>query len=116
MTPFTGGRRFMLGSAVAGALGVLLTAVGVALNPAVGWSSCLLAFTYWTGLAMASLTPAEKSVRACRERRSPRSTSSSRQVTAHPGSRLRAAEPEEGRAGRGALRAEADSFSRDRSW
>jgi hypothetical protein len=53
--PFTGGRRFMLGSAAVGAACLLLTVLGVVFNPTVGMSSCLLAFTYWTGLAMASL-------------------------------------------------------------
>jgi hypothetical protein len=55
IAPFTGGRRFMLGSAAVGVAGVLLTAVGIAIDPAKGWSSWLLAFTYWAGLSMASL-------------------------------------------------------------
>lgn len=55
MTPFTGGRRLMLGSAITGAVCLALTALGFFLNPTLGATSVLLAFTYWAGLAMASL-------------------------------------------------------------
>lgn len=55
MSPFTGGRTLMLSSAIVGVVGTALTAFGFALRPALAASSWLLAFTYWTGLAMASL-------------------------------------------------------------
>ena len=52
---FTGGRKLMLASAIVGAVGTALTAVGFALKPQLAATSWLLAFTYWSGLAMASL-------------------------------------------------------------
>jgi hypothetical protein len=53
--PFTGGRPLMLASAGVGAAGIGLTAAGFTQHPVLAASSWLLAFTYWTGLAMASL-------------------------------------------------------------
>lgn len=55
MNPFTGGRKLMLASAATGVLGLALTALGFTLNATLAASSWLLAFTYWSGLAMASL-------------------------------------------------------------
>jgi hypothetical protein len=45
----------MMGAAAVGAGGLVLTFIGIAINPEKAWSSYLLAFCYWTGLAMTSL-------------------------------------------------------------
>ncbi len=45
----------MLASAAIGVIGTGLTAVGFAFDPVLAASAWLVAFTYWTGLAMASL-------------------------------------------------------------
>lgn len=52
---FQGGRRAMVGAALAGALGLLLTGLGAFLRPTEALHSYLVAFSYWTGIAVASL-------------------------------------------------------------
>ncbi len=54
-SPFTGGRTLMLGSAATGILCLALTVLGFARDATLAATSWLLAFTYWTGLTMASL-------------------------------------------------------------
>ncbi len=55
LTRFEGGRRAMVGSALAGAAGLLLTGVGVVLQPTDALYSYLVAFSYWTGIAASAL-------------------------------------------------------------
>lgn len=52
---FTGGRGVMLGAAVVGALGLLITLVGFFVAPGPALHSYLVAFCYWTGLGVAAL-------------------------------------------------------------
>ena len=53
---FAGGRLLMLGSAVAGVVGLLLTLLGGLANPRAALLAYLVAFTYWLGLAVGAVS------------------------------------------------------------
>jgi hypothetical protein len=53
--PFKGGRSLMLGAAVVGVLGLILTGVGGLSAPRETLFSYLFSFVYWVGLSVASL-------------------------------------------------------------
>jgi hypothetical protein len=53
--PFTGGRTVMMGGAVAGVIGLALTALGGLASPRIALLSYLVAFAYWTFIAVGSL-------------------------------------------------------------
>jgi hypothetical protein len=52
---FSGGARVMMGAAVAGLLGLVLTAVGFVASPRETMHSYLIAFCYWCGISVASI-------------------------------------------------------------
>jgi len=54
-TPFKGGGRWVSGGFGGGLLFLILTFVGIAMNPRDGFFSYLTAFTYWGGISMASV-------------------------------------------------------------
>jgi hypothetical protein len=53
--PFTGGRTLMLAAAGAGAVGLVLTGLGMFLDRTPALASYLVAFTYWIGISLAAL-------------------------------------------------------------
>ena len=56
LPPFTGGRRFLLGSAIAGGAGLLLTIVGMLFSPRTALLAYLVAYVYWLGIAIGAFT------------------------------------------------------------
>lgn len=52
---FTGGRRWLLGTAAAGVVGLALTGVGAIIDTRTALASYLVAFAYWVGIAVAAL-------------------------------------------------------------
>ena len=52
---FTGGARAMMIAGVLGVGGLLLTAVGMVFSPAEAWHSYLLGFSFWCGIAVATI-------------------------------------------------------------
>ena len=52
LPPFAGGRRLMIGAAIAGAAGLLLTLLGGLASPRPALLAYLIAFVYWLGLAI----------------------------------------------------------------
>src|SRR5439155_3993727 len=52
LPPFAGGRRLMLGAAIAGAAGLLATLLGGLASPRPALLAYLIAFVYWLGLAI----------------------------------------------------------------
>ncbi len=53
---FAGGRRLMLGSALAGAAGLLLTLLGGLASPREALLAYLIAFVYWLGLSLGAVS------------------------------------------------------------
>jgi hypothetical protein len=53
---YSGGRTLLLGSAVAGGVGLALTFIGMAISPRPALLAYLIAFVYWLGLAIGSVT------------------------------------------------------------
>ena len=53
---FEGGRSLMLGGAIAGAAGLLLTLIGGIFAPRPALLAYLVAFVYWLGLAVGAIT------------------------------------------------------------
>ena len=53
---YQGGHGFLLGGAVAGALGLVLTFIGMAISPRQALLSYLIAFLFWLGLAVGAVT------------------------------------------------------------
>ncbi len=55
LVPFAGGQKLMMGSLAVGAIGIVATAAGFASDPGRTAPSYLVAFLYWTGIALAGL-------------------------------------------------------------
>ena len=53
---YSGGRTLLLGSAVAGGVGLVLTLIGMAISPRPALLAYLIAFVYWLGLAIGAVT------------------------------------------------------------
>jgi hypothetical protein len=53
---YSGGRTLLLGSAVAGGVGLALTFIGMAISPRPALLAYLIAFVYWLGLAIGAVT------------------------------------------------------------
>jgi len=53
---YTGARTLMLGSAVAGVVGLVLTFVGMAFSPTPALLAYLISYVFWLGLAVGALT------------------------------------------------------------
>jgi hypothetical protein len=53
---YSGGRTLLLGSAVAGGVGLVLTFIGMAISPRPALLAYLIAFVYWLGLAIGAVT------------------------------------------------------------
>ncbi|HVZ89232.1 MAG TPA: hypothetical protein VHG72_19855 [Polyangia bacterium] len=53
--PFKGGGRWVSGGFAGGLIFLILTFVGIAMNPRDGFFSYLFGFTYWAGISMASV-------------------------------------------------------------
>jgi hypothetical protein len=56
LPPYTGGRKQVLGAAVAGVAGLMLTFLGMALSPQKALLAYLIAYVYWLGLAIGAVT------------------------------------------------------------
>jgi hypothetical protein len=55
IAPFKGGGSWMMGGGVAGVLLLIVTFIGMAMNPKDAGFSYLMAFAYWAGIAFASV-------------------------------------------------------------
>ncbi len=55
LSQFSGGKKLMGIAGVVGLIGLALTGVGIAMNPARGLYSYLVAFAFWTSVAVAAL-------------------------------------------------------------
>src|SRR5207248_4217481 len=56
LPPYTGGRREMIGAALAGAAGLVLTLIGALFSPQRALLAYLIAWVYWLGLAIGAMT------------------------------------------------------------
>jgi hypothetical protein len=56
LPPYTGARTLMLGSAVAGVIGLVLTFIGAAFSPQPALLAYLISYVFWLGLAVGALT------------------------------------------------------------
>ncbi len=56
LPPWSGGRTQIMGAAIAGAVGLLLTFIGMAISPQRALLAYLVAYVYWLGLAIGAVT------------------------------------------------------------
>jgi len=56
LPPYQGGRSWILGAAIAGAIGLALTFIGMAISPRPALLAYLIAFIFWLGLALGTVT------------------------------------------------------------
>ncbi|TMA40130.1 MAG: hypothetical protein E6J82_15660 [Deltaproteobacteria bacterium] len=56
LPPWSGGRTQVMGAAIAGAAGLLLTFIGMAVSPQRALLAYLVAYVYWLGLAIGAVT------------------------------------------------------------
>lgn len=56
LRPYQGGRSWMLGAAIAGAVGLVLTFIGMAVSPQRALLAYLIAYVFWLGMAIGGVS------------------------------------------------------------